>query len=75
MLKNTIEEKKFTKGASVEEIATWSQEIEKADEMMRRVQKAIKAIDIEEEEEQAVEKRKKNMEFERENYWSRRKSW
>ena len=69
-LKNTIEEKKFAKGESEEEIATWSQQIEehleKADVMTGKVQKAIKAIDIEEEEEQAVEKHKQNMVFERE---------
>ena len=68
-LKTTIEEKKFAKGESEEEIATWSQEIEghlaEADEMTRRVEKAIKAIDIEEEEEQAMEKHKQKMEFER----------
>ena len=69
-LKNTIEEKKFAKGEREEEIATWSQGIEehleKADDTTRRLQKAIKTIDMQEEEEQAVEKHKQNMVFERE---------
>ena len=69
-LKNTIEEKKFAKGEREDEIATWSQGIEehleKADDTTRRLQKAIKTIDVQEEEEQAVEKHKQNMVFERE---------
>ena len=69
-LKTTIEEKKFTKGESEDDITTWSQKIEehlaKADEITRRVQNEIKAIDIEEEEKQAIEKHKMKMAFERE---------
>ena len=52
------------------DITTWSQKIEehlaKADEITRRVQNEIKAIDNEEEEKQAIEKHKMKMAFERE---------
>ena len=69
-LKTRIEEKKFTKGESKDDITTWSQKIEehlaKADEITRRVQNEIKAIDIEEEEKQTIEKHKLKMAFERE---------
>lgn len=70
-LKTTIEEKKFTKGESEDDITTWNQKLivehlAQADEITRRVQKEIKAIDIEEEEKQAIEKHKMEMAFERE---------
>lgn len=77
-LKTTIEEKKFTKGESEDDITTWSQKLivehlAQADEITRRVQKEIKAIDIEEEEKQAIEKHKMEMAFERELFEQKEK--
>ena len=69
-LKSVIEEKKFAKGDSEDDIAAWSEEVEgnleRADETVRRVETVIKVIDNEELEKQAVEKHKLKMEFERE---------
>ena len=68
-LKLTIEEGKIGKGESEEDIALWSKQIEddleRADDTTRKIQAAIKAIDLEEQEREATEKHKKNMEFER----------
>ena len=68
-LKLVIEEGKIGKGESEEEIALWGEEIEddleRADNTTRTIQDAIKAIDLEEQEREAIEKHKKNMEFER----------
>ena len=69
-LKSAEEEKKFTKGESEDEIKTWSEEfekhLEKADQTTNRVQSAIQAIDMEEQEKRAFEHYKQHMEFERE---------
>ena len=68
-LKSAIEEGKIGKGESEEEIALWSKDIEDnlegADNATRRVQDAIKAIDLEGQEREAIEKHKKNLELER----------
>ena len=70
MLKSAVEEKKFTKGESEDEIKIWSKEfekyLEKADQATTRVQSEIQAIDIEEQESRAFENHKQQMEFERE---------
>ena len=69
-LKSAVEEKKFTKGESEDAIKTWSGEfekhLEKADQATNRVQSAIQAIDIKEQEKRAFENHKQQMEFERE---------
>ena len=69
-LKDTIEEKKFAKGESEEDIAAWSrgieEEVERADEITRDIDKYIKAMDLEKQEQQAVEEHKRRLEFERE---------
>ena len=69
-LKSAVEEKKFTKGESEDTIKTWSggieQHFEKADQATKRVQSAIQAIDMEEQEKRAFESHKQQMEFERE---------
>ena len=69
-LKSAVEEKKFTKGESEDTIKTWSggieQHLEKADQATKRVQSAIQAIDMEEQEKRAFESHKQQMEFERE---------
>ena len=69
-LKSAVEEKKFMKGESEDTIKTWSGEIEqhleKADQATKRVQSAIQAIDMEEQEKRAFENHKQQMEFERE---------
>ena len=53
-LKTAVEEKKFSKGESEDEIKTWSEEIEnhleKADQATNIIQSAIQAIDMEEQE-------------------------
>ena len=63
-----IEEGKIGKGESDEEIALWGEEIEdnleRADNTTRRIHDVIKALDREEQEREAMEKYKKNMEFE-----------
>ena len=68
-LKLKIEEGKIGKGESEEEIALWGEEIEdnleRADNTTRKIHDAIKALDLEEQEREAMEKHKKNMEFER----------
>ena len=68
-LKLKIEEGKIGKGESEEEIGLWGEELEdsldRADNTTRRLHNAIKAIDLEEKEREAMEKHKKNMEFER----------
>ncbi|XP_068750788.1 uncharacterized protein [Montipora capricornis] len=68
-LKLKIEEGKIGKGESEEEIALWGEEIEdnleRADNMTRKIHDAIKALDLEEQEREVMEKHKKNMEFER----------
>lgn len=59
-LKSAIEEGKIGKGENEEEIAPWSKDIEddleSADNATRRVQGAIKAIDLEGQEREAIEK-------------------
>lgn len=69
-LKSAEEEKKFTNGESEDEIKTWSEEfekhLEKADQTTNRVQSAIQAIDMEEQEKRAFDHYKQQMEFERE---------
>ena len=69
-LKSAVEEKKFTKGGSEEEIKTWIEEfekyLEKADQATNRVQSAIEAKDMEEQEKRALDHHKQQMEFERE---------
>ena len=64
-----IEEGKIGKGESEEEIVLWGEEIEanleRADNTARKIHDVIKAIDLEEQEREAMEKHKKNMEFER----------
>ena len=51
-LKSAVEEEKFTKGESEDEIKTWSEEfekhLEKANQATTRVQSEIQVIDIEE---------------------------
>ncbi|XP_022797625.1 uncharacterized protein LOC111335895 [Stylophora pistillata] len=68
-LKLTIEEGKISKGESEEEIALWGKGIEDdlkiADNTTKRIQDAIKAVDLEEQEQEAIEKHNKNMKFER----------
>ena len=68
-LKLTMEEVKIEKGESEEEIALWGKEIEdkleRADNTIRRIEGAMEANDLEEREREAIEKYKKNMEFER----------
>ena len=58
------------KGESEDTIKTWSggikQHLEKADQATKRVQSAIQAIDMEEQEKRAFESHKQQMEFERE---------
>ena len=67
-LKEEIEEKKFAKGEDEEDITSWSrdfeQHLEHADEVTRKIQSEIKTMDLQEQEEIAVEKHKKNMQFE-----------
>ena len=69
-LKSAVEEKKFTKGESKEEIKTWSEEfdkhLEEADQATNRVQSAIEAIDMEEQEKRALDHHKQQRELERE---------
>ena len=64
-LKATVEEKKFTKGESEDATKTWSEEIkkhlEKADQATNRVQSAIQAINVEEQEKKALENHKLQM--------------
>lgn len=59
-LKETIEEKKFGKGESEEEIAEWSEDIDKqleeADEASRKINRLIKIIDQQEQEVELAEK-------------------
>ena len=68
-LKLTMEEVKIEKGESEEEIALWGKEIEdkleRADNTIRRIEGAMETNDLEEQEREAIEKYKKNMEFER----------
>ena len=69
-LKETIEEKKFTRGESEEDIAEWSKEfedyLEEADEKTRCLKQQIKSIDLQEQEVETAEKHKKKLQFERE---------
>ena len=68
-LKSVIEEGEIGKVDSEDDIAAWSQGIErnleKADETTRKLRSTIEAIDQEEQEREAEEKHKKNMVFER----------
>ena len=68
-LKSAVEEK-YMKGESEDTIKTWSggikQHLEKADQATKRVQSAIQAIVMEEQEKRAFESHKQQMEFERE---------
>ena len=67
-LKLKIEEGKISKGESEEEIELWGKGIEDdleiANNTTKRIQDPIKALDLEEQEQQ-VKEHKKNMEFER----------
>ena len=67
-IKEEIQEKKFAKGESEEDIASCSanveQHVEQADEVIKKLRREIKAIDLQEKEEQAAEKHKKEMAFE-----------
>ena len=69
-LKETIEEKKFAKGEATDEIAEWSSEVEhhleRADKLTREIQREIKSMDLQEQEELAAEKHKNDMKHERE---------
>ena len=69
-LKESIEEKKFSKGESEDDVAKWAQEFEdelaKADESIRRLTEQIKEVDRREQDHKAVEEHKKNLEFNRE---------
>ena len=74
-LKETIEENKFSKGESEEDVAEWAKEYEDglaiADENVRRLAQQIKEIDRREKHEKTVQDyRKKNLEFS-ENYSSK----
>ena len=77
-LKSAVEEKKFTTGESEDEIKIWREEfekhLEKADQATNRVQSAIQAIDMEEQEKRAFDHHKQQMEFLRERFWSRKQS-
>ena len=73
-LKNTIEEKKFAKGESEKEIAAWSrgieEEVERGDKITRDIDKHIKAMDLNQQEQQADEEQKRRMEFD-EKSWNK----
>ena len=74
-LKETIEEKRFSKGESEEDVAKWAEEYEDglaiAEENVRRLAQQIKEIDRREKHEKTVQDyRKKNLEFS-ENYSSK----
>ena len=68
-LKSVTEEKKFAKGKSKDEIATWGeqteQHLESADDATRKIQRTVKDMDLKEKEHEAVEAHKRSMEFER----------
>lgn len=69
-LKETIEEKKFSKGESEEDVAQWSKvyedELAMSDENIRMLARQIKQIDCREQDDKAVHDHKKNLKFERE---------
>ena len=69
-LKEAIEEKKFGKGESEEDVAAWAKDFEgelaKADENVRRLVQEIKEIDRREQDEKAAREHKKNLAFKRE---------
>ena len=69
-LKESIEEKKFSKGESEEQIAEWGAEfeaqLEKTDACLRKLTQRIKEIDLREEEAKNVMTHKQNMMFEQE---------
>ena len=73
-LKTAVEEKKFTKGESEDAIKTWSGEIEnhlvKADQATNRIQSAMQAIDMEEQEKKVLENHKLQMRSSRERFSS-----
>lgn len=68
-LKETIEEKKFGKGESEEDIATWAGEIDNelamADESIRKLTQIIKECDLRDQDDEAAYKHEKNMLFEK----------
>ena len=69
-LKESIEEKRFSKGESEEQIAEWGAEfeaqLEKTDACLRKLTQRIKEIDLREEEAKNVMTHKQNMMFEQE---------
>lgn len=69
-LKESIEEKKFSKGESEEQIAEWGKEFEtelaKTDACLKELTQRIKEIDLREEEAKNVMTHKQNMMFEQE---------
>ena len=69
-LKESIEEKKFAKGESEDQVAAWSKDFEddlaKTDESVRNLNQQIKEIDHREEETNAIAEHKQNLQFERE---------
>ena len=76
-LKETIEEKKFAKGEEQEEISVWSASIDaeilQADERIRRLELALKALNNQEKEREAFEEHLQALKFDwRQNYQSYR---
>ena len=68
-LKETIEEKKFGKGESEDDNATWGSEIDNklasADENLRKLSQIIKELDLREQDIEAERKHEQNMPFEK----------
>ena len=69
-LKETIEEKKFAKSESEDDVAKWAKEYEdelaNADENIRRLAEQIKEINWREQAEKAAQEHRKNLAFNRE---------
>lgn len=69
-LKEAIEENKFGKGESEEDVSQWSitidQELERADEESAKLRNQLKILDREERDKEMIEKHEKTMKFERE---------
>ena len=69
-LKENIEEKKFAKGETEEQVAQWSraceEDLTKTDETLRRLTQQIKEIDLHEEDVKSIQEHKKALQFERE---------
>ena len=68
-VKETIEEQKFKSGATVEIVSEWSDEIEQqiefADEQVRKITNQIREINYEFKQAEDVKKRDAQLEFER----------